>query len=56
METLSTAAWVLLSSDSRLQSPTAETVPLLSTDVGAREGAGSLEGLYGSQNPSRGAE
>lgn len=56
METLSTAAWVLLSSDSRLRSPTAETVPLLSADVGAREGAGSLEGLYGSQNPSRGAE
>lgn len=56
METLSTAAWVLLLSDRRLWSPTAETVPQLSPDAGAREVAGSLEGVYGSQDPSRGTE
>lgn len=57
MEPLSTAAvWALLSSDSRQWSPIVEAVLWLSPPLGLREVAGSLEGLYGSQDPSRGAE
>lgn len=56
VEPLSTAARALLSSDSRQRSPAVQAVPQLSPPVGAREVAGSLEGVYGSQDPSRGAE